>query len=305
MKRKSQRVQTARERLYEYLVSSSSSLTIGAPVGCLTQSDRHVMLIDIKRSVAHWDIYKHMKLTNRIAKRRSLFQALETLATSFDGFRYYQGLHEVCLVILELCQHDIPQTVCFMHSILKSGLDKFVRDDFQTSVFPLIDAIGVILEREDPFLNQILRENCHGYHFSIPWILTWFAHSLHRFDDICDIFYFILQTSTDASNLGVVYLCAAALLSDRANIVSYGNDSLHTFKAANACIGSIPIPVHVSLAAALIKSLPPRTLVQAVPSLKKNSPKGPRIRSIIGICITMVILGLFLQFMISDCDSKV
>ena len=225
------------ESLEQYLPASAHTASGG---GTLSQVDRRTMVLDVQRSVAHWDVHKGLKISRRIRKRKDLLRVLQTVAQTTPKFRYYQGFHEVCLVILEVCENDVDQAVGYIRQLVMTDFAPIVFEDFQHSLIPLLAGIEFIVSVSDPELYAALEESGVGYHFAVPWILTWLSHSLDKFADICLVYRFLLQASRGGRDrTTIMYLCAAIVLLDRDRILLHGANQAHVFHSLQTSIRTV------------------------------------------------------------------
>ena len=91
--------------------------------------DHITMLQDVRRSVGYWDLHIHLKLKARLRKRKALLVCLEKIADSFPGVRYYQGVHDVCLFLLELCNEDVDMSARMAGTLLLTYFHDFMSMD--------------------------------------------------------------------------------------------------------------------------------------------------------------------------------
>ena len=182
----------------------------------MQSDDDNVITADVNRSVSSWDIHRGIKRSQRNARRRKLGEIIRTLARSLGGFRYYQGLHDICLVFLELTDGNLNDCVELLIPFIRTHFWSLIVTDFDRGLLPLIDRIKFIVQSEDPELHTKLEHSGVGYFISVPWILTWFAHSLHSFSSICDMYNFLLRHDGERT---IVYVSASVLLQSRDRLV--------------------------------------------------------------------------------------
>ena len=231
------------------------------------------MAMDVRRCLAHWDIHRHIKITKRIQRRRSLLALLDSVSKRLSHFRYYQGLHEVCLVVLEVCQDDLNIATEYSVALLELGFYDLIHRDFQDSVLPLLELVGELIYSVDPALAEcILRTGCE-YHFVLPWILTWFAHSLEKFENICRIYSVMIEASDSGRGILICYLCAAVIIGDRSRILARPDDSNYTMAVLQTSVRAVDIDDAVRTAFDLLSRYPPdkNTLLRRTRSRRRNS----------------------------------
>lgn len=226
----------------------------------ISRADKQTIAVDVRRSSAHWDIHEFMKTSKRISKRAVLNRLVEDLATTVPGFRYYQGVHEVSLVVLEVCGGDTEKAFRILSRLLDAHFGHFIRTDFHSSLVPMLDGLHYILGHFSPDLRDVLDQAGAGCHFAVPWILTWFAHSLRSFGDITTIYTFLLESSVHGDESTILYLCAAVAISEKSVIMQNRSDMCHVFKAIQSATERVDIRNAMELASAMKQALPWNTL---------------------------------------------
>ena len=195
-------------------LSSENSESPRSVASEISEKDAPVISADVRRSVAFWDIHQHMKPSKRIQKRRRLALTIKGVAASLPEFRYYQGLHDVCLVMLEVANDNVNEAVRFSNFILRNAFLHLMQTDFTTSLLPTVEQVKEIVRREDSELSKHVERSPTGYYVVIPWILTWFSHSVVSFDNLCRIFAFLAMAGDRDT---VSLLCASILICNRHN----------------------------------------------------------------------------------------
>lgn len=222
----------------------------------LSRADRQTISVDVRRSSAHWDIHRYMKTSTRISKRKVLNGLVEDLATSISGFRYYQGIHEVCLVVLEVCEGDPDNSYDILVPLLNSHFSHFIKHDFNSCLLPMLDALRLIIGHFSPDVMDVLDTTGVGCHFAVPWILTWFAHSVHVFKDISSIFTFLIHFSDGTDKTMILYLCAAVVISHKKAIMEHKTDMCHVFKSVQSAATTVNMQDAMELARSMKETLP-------------------------------------------------
>lgn len=211
--------------------------------------DMTVMAADVSRSAAFWDIHKHLKIAQRAKRRKFLASLLKRVSETLPGFRYYQGIHDVCLVVCECVHYDMDKALPMLRALLHAHFDRMMRDDFSESLLPLIEELQNVIRQDDPELHMVIQESGFGYHFAIPWLLTWFSHSVESFQDVCAIFDFLLHAnSRDAPLL----LCAAFLIKGRESVLLHQHDPCRVYQALQELVKASPVSVAIAHAKRLV-----------------------------------------------------
>ena len=247
----------------------------------ISEKDAHVISEDVRRSVAFWDIHQHMKPSKRIQKRRRLALTIKGVAGSLAEFRYYQGLHDVCLVMLEVAKDNVNEAVRFSNFILRNAFLHLMQTDFTSSLLPTVEQVKEIVRREDSQLSEIVEKSPTGYYVVIPWILTWFSHSVVSFDDLCRIFAF-LAMARDRDTVSL--LCASILICNRHNFEKAASESDSDYSRSEICLSASVIDTAIALTK------------QLRPIRPKKQPLKPQRLTLVLFCL-FVASALFIPYM--------
>jgi hypothetical protein len=265
--------------------------------------DLKTVVMDVKRSVAHWDVHRNLSTRDRSRLRDSLQNLVVGVASSIGGFRYYQGVHEVCLVILQAFNGDTKSSIPICRAIFEMKFGSLAFSDFSASLTPLLEALHGLTATLDPELAGILDQSGLGYNFAIPWILTWFAHSVDRYKILTGIFSYLLENKNVPAPLACVYLCCAVILQSRGKIVDQRHDSCVIFRTLQSCPENTNWPLAKREASKIADVFPPEQLVYEFPNLRKTfhgkmskGIKKVRMGVIFGIC--------FLAFAVLEFQGK-
>jgi hypothetical protein len=235
----------------------------------ISNEDSKTVDMDVNRSVAHWDVHQNLSKKERLQLRESLRILIVDLARSIAGFRYYQGVHEVCLVILHAHNGDTKRSLPVCRAIFQTSLAGLIHHDFTSSLVPLLDALRGLTTKFDPELAGILDQAGLGYNFAVPWLLTWFAHSVDRYNILTGIYAHLLVQENVPTQLACVYLCCAVILQTRDRIIEHKNDSCMIFRTLQSCPGNTNWSTAKVEALAMINVYTPKQLTCAFPKLRK------------------------------------
>lgn len=259
----------------------------------LTDSDRHVIALDVSRTAAHWDIHQYLSISKRIAKRKLLSALLLKLGTVHENFGYYQGLHEVGLVILEVCDCNLSEALPLLSRFVSGYFGAFVQSDFNTSLLPMLAAVEYLVRLHNPELAIAIEQSGGYFHYAIPWILTWFSHSLWKFTDICQTFnFFIVQGPCTP-----IYFCAAITLLDSRRIMSNFQDSCHVIKCTQNSVRFVSLLESRKLTCELMRITPPTILAGDIPGIQVTT--GPEsmnsvihFREFVALALATLVAGI-------------
>jgi len=265
-------------------------------------SDLRTIDLDVQRSVAHWNVHRHLSPTQRNSIRSALRDTVHNVVSSYPGFRYYQGIHEVCLVVLHATNVDVILSTSICRVLLLTHFKSLVLHDFTISLTPLLEGLRYLVEATDPELSRILESSGVGYHFSVPWILTWFAHSINDFSTICIIYTHLLNRKDQLNYLSCLYLCCAVIAQQRESIIRNRGDSCCVFRSLQSAAQSAEWRKAIKFARIIESHHPVEEIVANCPNLAEalKLTKGRGNLNIhVGLTFGASVIGVLSYFVIS------
>lgn len=142
------------------------------------------------------DVERSMYLVDkahRVAMRGELKHIMNrVLAGGKDQLWYYQGYHDVVTTFLLVCRstqltESVVDRVSFSH--LRPMLAKDLKE-----VVALLDKLFPIVAQEDSQVHAFLQQSFVQPYFALPWVLTWFSHSVANFETVCRLFDIFLAS---------------------------------------------------------------------------------------------------------------
>jgi hypothetical protein len=199
-----------RDALHDFAKTFNDTASLGNRANqSINERDMSVIRADIRRSVVFWDIHQNLKPAQRIKKRKALFEVIQAMLTTFPRFRYYQGMHDVCLVVLEVTRGDVPETIRLLKPLLTCMFEPFLSKEFDRVIPHIMDDIKREVRKQDAELDSFIEESGFDYHFAIPWILTWMSHNIESFDKVCATFETMIR---ERCRVRIHHVCAAFLV---------------------------------------------------------------------------------------------
>jgi len=174
-------------------------------------SEAKVMEADVLRSVCSWDVHTSIPEDVRDIKRAQLSEVMRAILTRHSGtLAYFQGFHDVVLVFLEVgspsCAYHMVERLALFH------ISDQLCWPFDDGLLPLLGVLFNLLQMLDrPLANALAEAGCAEMHFAVPWVLSWFAHSLPRIQQVTRLFDCLLSSHPSA----LLYFCAALLIHHR------------------------------------------------------------------------------------------
>jgi len=167
----------------------------------------HQIHIDVERSLNSIDFFSN--LTDKEIKyhRDNLEDLLQTFFTLYPNYSYYQGFHDVGTILLYTLGKDGAFRA--MQRLAYFYFRDALKYPFDQSVTLQLRLILRIVHVFDPWFADTVSSFYEGVPiFSVPWVLTWFSHSLKDMKTIQRIFDFLISSPP----YSIIYMCAAVLL---------------------------------------------------------------------------------------------
>ncbi|KAJ2160697.1 GTPase-activating protein gyp8 [Coemansia sp. RSA 552] len=158
-------------------------------------------------------------------RQRQLSNVVCGVLRAHPWLSYYQGFHELALTFLCVFGSERAAIEASRMAALF-----FVRDAMGSSlehVMQQLQLLYVLLKSISPKVHQMLVQELEvPPFFAISWLLTWFAHDITGFDDVCRIYDFLIVSPP----MQVVYMAAAMIKRSEAAILDLDRDfaSVHT-----------------------------------------------------------------------------
>ncbi|KAI9503736.1 GTPase-activating protein gyp8 [Coemansia spiralis] len=167
-------------------------------------------------------------------RQEQLGVVVRTVLRSYPWLGYYQGFHELSLVFLCVFGSERPATeaskmvaLFFVRDAMSSNLD---------NVLLQLQLLYALLKAVSPEIYAMLTELDVPPFFAISWVLTWFAHDLDDFQDICRIFDFLIVSPP----LQIVYMAAALIKHNEKEILGCERD----FAIVHTTLAKLPQTVN-------------------------------------------------------------
>lgn len=175
-------------------------------------ADARVMHADVQRSVYSWDVHSGLGEEDRSQKRLHLSEVMHAILRCHSGtLGYFQGFHDIALVFLEVGTPS--QAFHMVERLALFHLSDQLCCTFEKGLLPLLSVFFSLLEMLDFEVAEALYQaECAEAHFAVPWVLTWFAHSLPRLHHQVMRLYDCLLVSHPAM---LFYFAAALLIEHR------------------------------------------------------------------------------------------
>jgi hypothetical protein len=240
----------------------------GAAAGAAAPVTRRQIMLDARRSM-HFDVCRRWDAATRAARVAALRRVLAASFASVgdDSFPFYvQGAHDVASVILLALDGDEAAAGRLLTVLTHAPLRGFVQRDMDVAT-ALLRVLSAVVAAADPPLAAHVEQACGGAPpvFALPWLLTWFSHSVDGLSAVGRLFDAFLA----GHPLLPVYAAAALMVARRGDLLAADGHG-EVYAAGSRLAAGIPALVtpHDLLAAAgaLYRSMPPVRALAAAPA---------------------------------------
>jgi hypothetical protein len=225
--------------------------------------DENVVAVDVQRSL--WCIADDHQ---REVQRAALLRVLNGVVSKHSGLHYWQGLHQICAVLLVTTGSE-ALSAALLERMLLYPLHSCAAKDLGP-VLNLLDLVFPLLARCDPELERFFRASGLMPHFALSWLLTWHAHTTDV-QGAARLFDLFLSSSP----LLPLYVGVVALAAQRDKLLGMPCDGpqLHQYLSHLDVLACLPPQELVVRSLALHRRIPPLDLCShAGVSLPQDSP---------------------------------
>lgn len=223
--------------------------------------DYHQVVLDVKRSLKRFppgidDDY-------RLVLMDQLTVLIIRVLMKHPELNYYQGFHDVAITFLLVMGEDVGFEL--VESLSVTHLSEFMRPTMEKTTYYL-SYLYPILHRANPLLFQFLINSGVGTVFCLPWLITWFAHTLSDYRNVVRLYDFFLASPY----LMPMYIAAAIVLQKKDDILAGECEMAMQHYILSQVPDSLPFEEILVEARKLYEDYPPDTLQEEVDNYLKN-----------------------------------
>eukprot|EP00933_Yihiella_yeosuensis_P058346 TRINITY_DN58769_c0_g1_i1.p1 TRINITY_DN58769_c0_g1~~TRINITY_DN58769_c0_g1_i1.p1 ORF type:complete len:418 (+),score=55.92 TRINITY_DN58769_c0_g1_i1:107-1360(+) len=229
--------------------------------------EARVMQADVQRSVYSWDVHSGIPPEARERKRAQLMEVMLASLRQHPGkLAYFQGFHDIALVFLEVSSPS--QAFHMVERLALFHLSDQLCCPFDQGLLPLLSVLMYLLKLVDPPVAQALIEaECAELHFAVPWILTWFSHSLPKLQQVTRLFDCLLASHPTM----ILYFSATVLLQHREKILATERELPEMVSVLQKLpLSELDADEWAANAFELSKQVPPESLVWCLPRSQRR-----------------------------------
>ena len=138
--------------------------------------DYKIVKIDVERSGSRMP--KKMTEHDTLKWQGHTMQLIMNVLHHGTHLHYYQGYHDIALTVL-LCFGYCPIATTFLWFVSQNFLIDFMYKDM-SKTSNILKFLNGIVSQADPQTATFLAGSGVGELFCLPWLITWFSHSLNE-----------------------------------------------------------------------------------------------------------------------------
>ncbi|XP_076040924.1 TBC1 domain family member 20 [Oratosquilla oratoria] len=179
---------------------------------------------------------------------------------------YYQGYHDVAITFLLVVGEDVGFELVERLSV--THLQEFMEVNMERTTYYLT-YIYPILKRANPKLCQFMLDSGVGTIFCLPWLITWYAHTLSDYRNVVRLYDFFLASP----RLMPMYIAAAIVMHREKEVLAGECDMAMQHFILSQVPDSLPFEQILVKARELYDHHPPTTLTKEVDELIQKKAK--------------------------------
>ena len=138
--------------------------------------DYKIVKMDVRRSGSRMP--KKMAEHDTLKWQGHTIQLIMNVLHNGTHLHYYQGYHDIALTIL-LCFGYCPIATTFLWFVSQNFLIDFMYKDM-SKTSNILKFLNGIVSQANPKIGGFLLRSGVGEIFCLPWLITWFSHSLNE-----------------------------------------------------------------------------------------------------------------------------
>ncbi len=195
------------------------------------------------------DVHRSMFLADpddRPKLRRRLRSVVNGVLDAHAELSYFQGFHDVASTVLLVCKKP-GVAACVVERLALGPLRPMLAPDLAL-VTGLLQLLFPIVAAEDPALHVFLERAAVQPFFALPWVLTWFSHSISSFASVARLFDLFLATDATMP----LFMSAAVVLWCRSHLLHPAGPVECEYSAVHSFFSKLfaDIPLQLNLDAA-------------------------------------------------------
>uniref|UniRef100_A0A2S2PK63 TBC1 domain family member 20 n=1 Tax=Schizaphis graminum TaxID=13262 RepID=A0A2S2PK63_SCHGA len=145
--------------------------------------------------------------------QKELIAIILSVIKEYPDLKYYQGYHDVAVTFLiEVGQKEAYR---IMKHLSLHHLKEFLKPTMEETSYLLLHVFPLI-KKLDPELEKFIEKSGIGTIFALPWLISWFSHSLDQHSKVVRLFDFFLASPKEI----ILYVIAQLINARRDEVLN-------------------------------------------------------------------------------------
>ncbi|XP_065334641.1 TBC1 domain family member 20 [Cloeon dipterum] len=145
------------------------------------------VVMDVNRSLKRFP--PGIPYDQRVALQDQLTRLILRVIIKYPNLCYYQGYHDVAVTFLLVVGEE--KAFYILEKLSTEHLRVCMEPTMDTTS-RLLNTIYPLINRKNPQLHDYLERSEAGTLFALPWFLTWFGHSLSKYNAVVRMYDFFI-----------------------------------------------------------------------------------------------------------------
>uniref|UniRef100_A0A2S2QZP4 TBC1 domain family member 20 n=1 Tax=Sipha flava TaxID=143950 RepID=A0A2S2QZP4_9HEMI len=198
--------------------------------------------------------------------QEQLIEIILSIITEHKELKYYQGYHDVAVTFLiEVGQE---KAYILMEYLSLNHLRKFLMPTMNETSYMLWHVFPLLL-KIDPILGEFILKSGIGTIFALPWLLSWFSHSLNQHIKVVRLFDYFLASQEDI----ILYVIAQMIIARRDEVLKVECDMANVHWVLSKIPEDLDFESVLDKATIMCEDYPLSTIKDEVDLLIENEAK--------------------------------
>ncbi|XP_008178229.1 TBC1 domain family member 20 isoform X1 [Acyrthosiphon pisum] len=145
--------------------------------------------------------------------QKELIAIILSVIKENPDLKYYQGYHDVAVTFLiEVGQNE---AYSIMKHLSSNHLKEFLKPTMEETSYLLLHVFPLI-KKLNPELEKFIEKSGIGTIFALPWLISWFSHSLDQHSKVVRLFDYFLASPKEI----ILYVIAQLIYSRRHEVLN-------------------------------------------------------------------------------------
>jgi TBC1 domain family member 20 len=219
------------------------------------------VVLDVNRSLRRFP--PGIALHLRLALQDQLTVIILRVINKYPHLSYFQGYHDVAITFLLVTGEAVAYHI--MEILSTKHLSECMQKTFETVQNRLFTVFAIIWREKKELYLYLEKSQC-GLLFCLPWVLTWFGHSLNTYKSVVRLYDYFLASNP----LLPLYMSAAIVMYREDDIFREDCDRASLHCLLSRLPEDLPFEYLLNQADELFEKYPPHEIQKDIDNIKER-----------------------------------